>query len=254
MHPDTQHPHAPASNHIHVCARCSVEHVSATAYPPPGWVWRGSRLYCDGCCSLVSDPVDDAAPSPPEPRRERQPEPAFFMLASGTVMNLCDPDPLEIRIADIALGLSRLCRFAGHTRRFYSVAEHCVRVSHLVPPHAALAALLHDASEAYLGDVTRPLKAVLPAYRQIERRMERAIDQAFGIDSHIWRVEIKSADLRMCIIEAHRLMPRDPAYWGTAPDERNIAVECWSPDEARRRFLDRFTELTRAAAPQQEAA
>lgn len=55
----------PANGHIHVCARCSAEFNTPNSYPPPGWVWRGSRLYCDGCCSLVEDPIDDAAPARP---------------------------------------------------------------------------------------------------------------------------------------------------------------------------------------------
>ncbi len=241
-----------SNGHIHVCARCGVEHNTPTAYQPAGWVWRGSRLYCDGCCSLVEDPIDEAAPPPAAPETTFAPAP--FMMASAKVIDLTNPEPGLIRIEDIALALSRICRFAAHTLRFYSVAEHCVLVSRLVPQEAALPALLHDASEAYLGDVSFPLKAVLPDYKAIERRMEAAIDQAFGIDSHKWRVEIKSADIKMSIVEAHRLMPPSPKYWGTAPDDASIPVEGWSPAEARRRFLERFTELTRAAAPQQEAA
>lgn len=242
------------ASHIHVCARCSSEFNGMHAYPPPGWVWRGSHLYCDGCSSLVADPIDDAAPAPADAPAAQHFEPAPIMLSSGRVIDLTNPDPGSIRIEDIALALSRICRFAGHTLRFYSVAEHCVMVSRLVPQEAALPALLHDASEAYLGDVTRPLKAILPAYKEIERRLEVVIEQKFRIDSFQWRVEIKSADIKMGIIEAHRLMPHDPEYWGTAPDDKKIPVEGWSPPEARRRFLERFAELTRAAAPQQEAA
>ena len=241
------------ASHIHVCARCSTEHNGLNAYPPPGWVWRGSRLYCDGCCSLVQDPIDEAAPAPQNVEGQEF-EAAPIMLHGGKVIDLTHPDPGLIRIEDIAVALSRICRFAGHTLRFYSVAEHCVLVSRLVPQEAALPALLHDASEAYLGDVTRPLKALLPAYRQIERRMERAIDKAFSIDSYKWRVEIKAADIKMGVIEAHRLMTKRPEYWGTAPDDLKIPVEGWTPSEARRRFLERFTELTRAAAPEQAAA
>lgn len=241
--------HAP---HIHVCARCQTEFTTTLSMPPPGWIWRGSRLYCDGCASVVTDPIDDAAPRPADAEPSFPPAP--FMIASAKVIDLTNPAPGLIRIDDIALALSRICRFAGHTLRFYSVAEHCVMVSRLVPPEAALPALLHDASEAYLGDVTMPLKAVLPAYKAIEHRMEQAIDAAFCIDSSQWRTEIKFADVKMSIIEAHRLMPASPEYWGTAPDDLTVPVEGWPPAEARRRFLERFVELTRAAAPQQEAA
>lgn len=242
-----------ANGHIHVCARCSAEFNTLTAYPPPGWVWRGSRIFCDGCCNSVADPIDDAQPMPASDAHSEKLPGAPIMLASGEVINLTLPDPELIRIEDIALALSRICRFAGQTFRFYSVAEHCVMVSRRVPPEAALAALLHDASEAYLGDVTRPLKALLPDYRRIESYFEQAIDIAFDIDSRQYRHEIKKADIDMGIIEAHRLMPKNTKYWGTAPDDLRQPVEGWAPAEARRRFLERFRELT-ASAAQQEAA
>lgn len=240
----------PGNGHIHVCARCSAEFNTPNSYPPPGWVWRGSRLYCDGCCSRIDDPIDDAQPeiAPGDP--DDLPA-AVIMLSNGALFNLTCPDADDIDIHDIALSLSRICRFAGKTRDFYSVAEHCVHISRRVPPEAALAALLHDASEAYLGDVTRPLKALLPDYRRIERRVERAIEQAFGVDLHLDC--IKAQDIDMAIIEAHRLMPADKWYWGSAPDQPRQRIECWHPDEARRRFLERFHELT-APAAQQEAA
>lgn len=242
------------SHYLHVCARCHAEFHSPTAYPPPGWLWRGARLYCDGCACRVADPVDDAAPSgksvEPTPYA-----PAPMMLASGKVIDLTAPDTALIAIDDIALALSRICRFAGQIRprRFYSVAEHSVHVSRRVSPDAALAALLHDATEAYLGDMVRPLKAILPAYREIEDNFAAAIDAAFGIDSRQWRHEIRKADLDMAIIEAYRLMPPDDHYWGTAPDDPAQRIECWYPGEAQRRFRDRFHELT-APAARREAA
>src|SRR5690348_18006267 len=93
-----------------------------------------------------------------------------------------DPKPEDIDIQDIAHALSCQCRFTGHSRKFYSVAEHCVRVSLLVSPDLQLAALLHDASEAYLSDVARPIKR-LPAmaeYRRTEEALQRQIYLCFG--------------------------------------------------------------------------
>jgi len=239
-----------SNGHIHVCARCSAEFNSPTAYPPPGWLWRGSQLYCDACAGLVADPIDDAQP-PFAPDDPDDLPAAVIMVASGALMNLTCPNAEDIDIEDIAQALSRICRFAGMTRDFYSVAEHSVHISRRVPPEVALAALLHDASEAYLGDLTRPLKAVLPDYKRIERRVERAVEEAFGVDLHLDC--IKAQDIDMAIIEAHRLMPADKWYWGSAPDQPRQRIECWHPDEARRRFLERFHELT-APADRKEAA
>ncbi len=94
-----------------------------------------------------------------------------------------DPKPVDVRIADIAHALAHLCRFAGHTRRFYSVAQHSVIVSRCVAPELALWALLHDASEAYLCDITSPVKrsSSLSGYRDIERPVQAAICQAFNL-------------------------------------------------------------------------
>lgn len=230
-----------AASQIYTCARCQTEFNGLDGYSPPGWIYRSGRLYCAACAGCCADPIDDVRPAPVEPE-PALPE-ALLMTATGRIIKLTNPDPATITIVDIATALSRICRFAAHTERFYSVAEHSVRVSHLVPPEAALAALLHDASEAYLGDVTSPLKEQLPTYRQIERRFERAIDTAFALDAHRHRVEIKAADIKMCVVEAHRLMPQNKAYWGTAPDDLTIAIDGWSPAEARRRFLERFSQL-----------
>src|SRR5689334_2642685 len=92
------------------------------------------------------------------------------------------PRPGEIDPADIAHALSLLCRYGGHVDRFYSVAEHCVLMSQAVAPEDALAALLHDATEAYVVDVPRPLKRQLAGYREIEEQVWFAIAYRFRLD------------------------------------------------------------------------
>ena len=99
-----------------------------------------------------------------------------------------DPRPEEVVIEDIARALSMQCRFAGHCAKFYSVADHSVRVSMLADENStlALAGLLHDAAEAYVVDVPRPLKRFLPGYKEIEREVARAIEKRFGLPGDIF--------------------------------------------------------------------
>lgn len=244
-----------SASHIHVCARCHVEHNALHTLPPPGWIWRGSRLYCDGCASLVDDPIDDAQPAADVEQKLRH---APFMVASAMIVDLTHPDPAHILIEDIALPLSRHCRLGGHASRFFSYAEYSVILSRRVPPEAALAALLSQASKAYIGPVNRALVNAFPGIEncltEARFRIERAVDIAFAVDSWRWRTEIGSAQVDLDVAEALRFMPDDRAHWGTAREKRpRHVIECWSPDEARRRFLERFRDLT-IGAVQQEAA
>lgn len=100
---------------------------------------------------------------------------------SGHYLNVFEPDPAKIDIHDIAHALAHQCRFAGHTKRHYSVAQHSVWVSRCVlAPENELAALLHDASEAYLCDIPKPIKLRMPDYNKIEATLMEAIAAKFG--------------------------------------------------------------------------
>ena len=198
-----------------------------------------------------------------------------IMLASGTLFDLANPEGSDLSLYDIAFGLGRVCRFAGHTGRFYPVAEHCIHVARLVPVRQARAALLHDASEAIIGDVTRPLKAMLPEYRAIERRIEEVIaDRFLGDDVEgkmfAWyrmgTPEIKRADRAMCAVEARELMPHAPGYWegiGADPEDveraSRIRLQCDKPEFATMQWLRAWhwhghAEAEAAVQPQQVAA
>src|SRR5438132_13165538 len=104
-----------------------------------------------------------------------------IMLQSGCLFDLANPEASEINVEDIAHGLAHTCRYAGQCDGFYSVAEHSVLVSQIVQ-HAKLAALFHDAAEAFIGDMSRPLKQLLPNYIEIEKKIEHAIFQRLGIE------------------------------------------------------------------------
>ncbi len=141
------------------------------------------------------------------------------LTRSGQYVNLINPDPATLDIRDIAHSLANIRRFGGHTRVPYTVAEHSIRVSLYLKargytPASQLAGLLHDASEAYLGDVVSPLKALLPDYRVIEKNFERTIE-LWGNVTFIDRPEIKMADLVLLACERDALLPATPDYvWG----------------------------------------
>ena len=112
---------------------------------------------------------------------------------TGTYIDPLNPQLEDIHIEDIAHGLSMQCRFGGHTKVFYSVAQHCVEVAMQLPDELRLAALLHDASEAYLLDIPRPVKGRLTNYKTIEKKLMSVIAKRFGFDN--WdRPEIKEID------------------------------------------------------------
>ncbi len=156
-----------------------------------------------------------------------------------------DPHADDINLIDIAHALSNICRFGGHCEGFYSVAEHCVHASYLVDDMVAAEALLHDASEAYLADVPRPLKKMLPDYRPAEQRWEWALAEKFHLIYPMPK-QVNIADNQMLRLEARAIMKDPPAEWYMEPmpePTRVVQIECWSPLVAEHRFLTRAAEL-----------
>ena len=123
---------------------------------------------------------------------------------SGRRVDLTNPRPDDICIYDIAWALSHICRWTGHVASFYSVAEHSVLVSERVPVAYARAALMHDAAEAYIGDVSAPLKSVLPEYRRLEAQFSAVIAEKFNIQDVDHRV-IHDEDKAIAESEFHHL-------------------------------------------------
>ena len=160
-----------------------------------------------------------------------------------------DPRAEEVDLQDIAHALSHMCRFAGHVRTFYSVAEHCVRVSLLAPGSdrmIALAGLLHDATEAYVVDVPRPLKRFLPGYAEIEARVARCVEQRFDLETGILdHPSVKHWDEVLLATEARDLIGGERAgKWHLRASALPGVIEPWTPERARMAFLDRFESLT----------
>ena len=171
----------------------------------------------------------------------------YMQTASGRAYWPLDPRPEDITIEDIAHALGHICRYGGHCLTFYSVAEHSVLVSRLVPPEHALKALLHDAPEAYCGDVVRPLKKHLTDYAGIEELNWRAVCDRFGMTYDMPQC-IHDADVALLFAEQAAIMPatlQETRGMGlTTPLKADPAsIFGYMPGRATERFLARFNEL-----------
>lgn len=183
---------------------------------------------------------------------------AWIEMMSGQPFYPLEPRPDDIHIADIAFALSNLCRFNGHCP-FYSVAQHSVHVAefvekqfqkshvyHPTPKRIMLAALLHDASEAYLVDVPRPVKRQMLDYIAAEKYLEAVIRDRFELTEDLSDL-IKLGDDVMLATEKRDLKPNGKRDWRLkheplAPPYRIVS---WTPDQARRRFLWKFAQLSK---------
>jgi hypothetical protein len=168
-----------------------------------------------------------------------------IMLRSGALFDFLDPWSSNFTIEDIAHGLSNICRYAGQCRKFYSVAEHSIHVSYAAQGFE-YPALMHDAAEAFLGDVTRPLKQLVPEFKRIEAEVDRVIFSRFNIE---WPIppEVKGADLKVLAAEQAQIMPLGTDQWARTANvaPADILVEHWPPELAKRKFLERFESLKR---------
>lgn len=172
-----------------------------------------------------------------------------FNTHTGRTIDLAGPDPAEIDINDIATALSRICRFGGHSSAFYSVAQHSVLVCFLCSQEAAKAGLLHDAAEAYLGDVIKPLKVMLgEAYTSIEDRFGLAILNKYGIDAAEWHrlyTRVKVADKFALELEHEALILNRPGRLVAVLEDFNLTTFGWAWDSetAKELFLAMFHKL-----------
>lgn len=170
-----------------------------------------------------------------------------ILTVSGKYFGFRDTAGNQVDIHDIAHALSHLCRFNGHVRFFYSVAQHSVSVSKVVPAEYALAGLLHDAAEAYIGDVATPLKQLLAEYKVIEQQVEAQIADRFDIPFP-FPPAVKHADNILLATEVRDLMPAHEDRWPveTMPDVKPLPAEIvpLRPRDARQLFLMRYQELT----------
>jgi len=180
------------------------------------------------------------------------------------VIDLENPTPDSVNIIDIAHALSMTCRFGGHSRSFYSVAEHSLLVEKLgrenqeggsstQDPKLAMALLLHDSAEAYIGDIITTLKAMLfPTIHELENRWLAAIQGRFDLETTLTNLDpiVKEADLLALSIEAKKLL-EPHSQWNavfkdpTDDQMRKYLIMGWPPERAEREFLSRFTTINK---------
>lgn len=183
----------------------------------------------------------------------------FIVLGNGRPVDLTDFTKLEVDVDTVAGSLAKLCRFTGHCKQFYSVAEHSVLVSHLIEKGYEWDGLFHDVQEAIIGDVAGPLKSMLYDYSRVESRVACRMAELLGLSQTIPAVAaVQRADRLALCLEWEILMPsrRGLDIWGCN------GVSRWSPvkieeflgtvgleglgqswDSARELFIARFAEL-----------
>lgn len=183
----------------------------------------------------------------------------------GNNFHVNGDDPGEIDIRDIAHALARVNRFNGHTSRPYSVAEHSILVMDIVrhlygsDPHLEMAALMHDASEAYLSDISSPFKAVLPDYKALEERVMRRIADKYDIGIDVFHHKVKNADWIALFAEGLELQPRgnhrEWAGWTQHGElgrdyRKKFGVPWYTPAQATKYFLREFYRLKTEIQPE----
>lgn len=161
----------------------------------------------------------------------------MIILTDGTEHEFCKPFTPDIE--SIAFALSNINRFTGHVGQ-YSVAQHCVMIAEALPNEYKLSGLLHDAPEAYIGDVSAPLKRRLPEYKKIEQFYHQVIDNHFKIKTE--HPLVKDYDVRMLVTEA-LFFNLPTKHFPDAEPLYTTLGSVWPPEHARLRFLNTFNEL-----------
>jgi len=164
---------------------------------------------------------------------------------TGGSFDLFSPDSADVRLLDIAAGLAHTCRFGGHCRGFYSVAEHSLHVSHELPddPRLQLLGLFHDAGEAYVGDVPRPLKAEQEAFERIEAEILEVVWESFAVEPPTdseWS-QVMAADDRLLAYEANNIL--EDGDWAEQSPDLDYDLRADSIASVRERFHSRGQQL-----------
>lgn len=174
----------------------------------------------------------------------------FIETYTGRKFNPRNPRPIDISVIDIAHALSNQCRYSGHTAWHYSVAQHCVLLSDYAervlkaPPVECLQILMHDAPEAYLVDIPRPVKQYMPEFRQWDFHIDTAIRVWLGVADRDRPAFQDELDSRMIADERAQLMSKSGNDWGHDREPLGITIERWAPDYTERAFLTHFAKYS----------
>ena len=171
----------------------------------------------------------------------------WLQLHSGKALYFLDPKEEDIDIGEIAHTLSLLCRFGGHCSEFYSVAEHSIHCSYHVAKGFELEALLHDATEAYLVDMPRPIKRVLSGYKYLEDLLDKVIRKKFNLPETM-SPEVHLVDNQVLATEKKYLMKDTGEAWENMPEPLDFKIKPVSSKKAYINFLRRFDELTNSVS------
>ncbi len=192
---------------------------------------------------------------PPDERSSEPGRGPWFLSLKGRRIYPFSLRPEEVDIEEVALSLSLTCRFNGHCRAFYSVAQHSVLVALQLPPDLRLVGLLHDATEAYVGDLIRPIKRALPEFSRLEGQIWESVAARFGLPANL-PTEVKMADNRMLQTERRDLLAVHPWAWtidqamdGAARPYPDV-IEPWTASRGCLEFLDLFSRLIYARSPE----
>jgi hypothetical protein len=169
---------------------------------------------------------------------------SWVVTLSGKRFSILQPDPNAVVIQDIACALARQARFNGHTRFFYSVGQHsCLGAQASPTRDIALLMLFHDATEAYIGDLVSPVKALLPDFEIIESRIHWAISKKFNLEFPLPKV-VKQIDRRLLATEVRDLITKDLKSWHIGEDEPfDFPIIPWPPEVTEARFLEMAKNL-----------
>lgn len=176
---------------------------------------------------------------------------AGITLISGQVFDFNNPTAAVVDLSDIAIPLSNICRYAGQLPigRWYSVAQHAVNASYIVPEGFEFEGLMHDTAEAVTNDIVTPLKVAVPIFKELEVIIESDMSRRFGF-TYPMTPEVALADKQMLALEMKYIRGQDPSSWQILDGiefehlRDRVDLSSWTPEQSYNRFMERYRELS----------
>lgn len=171
----------------------------------------------------------------------------WIMTFTGKKFYPTNPDSDLINIVDIAHALSNICRYAGHSKFFYSVGQHSILLAEYVKKiglskEHQLAALTHDSSEAYLVDIPKPVKHCFKGYAEAEDKVSDAVAQKFGFSPDLF-LEVKPYDVSILLDEVAVLYDAPRSVWNVNAEPLGVKIESWTSEFTKQKFLQTYKDI-----------